>query len=459
MSSVRESRPQLPLGKVSESSRSSKSNGTKGLYDFGNFRIDESEQRLISKQHVIPIQPKTLDTLVALVKLTLEKGKDALITKDELMNLVWPDASVEEGNLADAISNLRFALHDDPQRPKYIATAHKRGYRFLAEITVSERMDNAETAQPISVYEEKLAEAISSANLAKEEAEQHKKSSAYERARANEYERRIEELAAAHDEASREIEQHKTTRIKTKRWIFVGAGFATLTLLVAFLTGRSVSHPASRSVAPARLSLPLPNLKDPSSFAISRDRSLIAFSATSMEGARCLYMRAMAGDSLVRIEGTEGGLNPFWSPDARQIGFFADDKLKTIDRDGGVPRVLWRASRPGGGTWNSEDVIVFAPQISGELFKIDLKSQNRVPEPVTKLENHEAGHLWPSFLPDNEHFLFIARMTGNAKPRSIRIGSVRSLWTKPVLDGVDSNAVYIPGADKTGRLLSWKAKP
>ena len=61
------------------------------------------------------------------------------------------------------------------------------------------------------------------------------------------------------------------------------------------------------------------------------------------------------------IEGTEGGTFPFWSPDSRSIGFFADGKLKTVAIAGGPPIVLCDAPRGSGGSWNRDNVILFAP--------------------------------------------------------------------------------------------------
>jgi DNA-binding winged helix-turn-helix (wHTH) protein len=348
MSSARHARLPLAAGNSSESSRSSNPNRNNALYDFGNFRIDESNQRLIHKQHIVAIQPRTFETLIALIKLTLVRGKDGLITKDELMREVWHDASVEEGNLPDAISNLRTALGDDPRKPTYIATAHRKGYRFLADITVSEReTGEPEQAEQTERYQAAISELMASADVAKRDAQQHKTLLADELVKRRDYERTIAELTSANDSATRELARHETARAKFKRWAVLGAGCAALAAVGAFVSGRALLPGTSRSTS-ARLSLPLLDIKEPASFSISRDGGQIVFSALSAQGRRFLYVRSMTADSPVRIDGTEGGVQPFWSPDGGQIGFFADDKLKTIDRDGAFRRCYGGHRAPEG---------------------------------------------------------------------------------------------------------------
>jgi TolB-like protein/DNA-binding winged helix-turn-helix (wHTH) protein/Tfp pilus assembly protein PilF len=102
----------------------------KGIFEFGPYRLDCAE-RLLSKSGTrVPLAPKAFDTLSVLVC-----AHGQLQDKDQLLNAIWPDTFVEEGNLALNISQLRKALDDGGP---YIETVPKRGYRFVAEVRTPE---------------------------------------------------------------------------------------------------------------------------------------------------------------------------------------------------------------------------------------------------------------------------------------------------------------------------------
>ena len=102
----------------------------KVFYEFGSFRMDAAEQRLWRGGDEILLTPKAFSLLLALV----ERSGQTLL-KEDLMEAVWPDAVVEENNLADNVSLLRQTLGDDAREPRYIKTVPRRGYRFVAEVT------------------------------------------------------------------------------------------------------------------------------------------------------------------------------------------------------------------------------------------------------------------------------------------------------------------------------------
>lgn len=107
----------------------------KSFYDFGQFRLDMTERILLLEGKHIPLQPKTFETLLALVE---QHGH--IVEKEELMRLVWPDAFVEEVNLAKNISILRKLLAEADQHTEYIQTIPKRGYRFAAEVRAAQEL-------------------------------------------------------------------------------------------------------------------------------------------------------------------------------------------------------------------------------------------------------------------------------------------------------------------------------
>ena len=95
--------------------------------EFGPFRLDAAKRVLWRDGRVVPLPPKALDVLVALVE---QRGD--VVTKDELLKRVWPDTFVEEANLSVNVSALRKALGDGPGGRPYIETLSRRGYRFAA---------------------------------------------------------------------------------------------------------------------------------------------------------------------------------------------------------------------------------------------------------------------------------------------------------------------------------------
>jgi TolB-like protein/Tfp pilus assembly protein PilF len=101
----------------------------KTLYEFRPFRLDPRERRLLRNDEEVTLTPKVFDILLALVQ-----SGGHIMTKDEIMRLVWPDANVEEGNIARNISTLRAALGERSRPSQYIETIPWRGYRFVAAV-------------------------------------------------------------------------------------------------------------------------------------------------------------------------------------------------------------------------------------------------------------------------------------------------------------------------------------
>lgn len=98
-------------------------------YEFGPFRLDPTEHTLLRGDQLVALTPKAFETLAVLVR-----SRGHLVRKEELIERVWRDTIVEEGNLNVIIHTLRKALGDDPREHKYIETVAKCGYRFVAEV-------------------------------------------------------------------------------------------------------------------------------------------------------------------------------------------------------------------------------------------------------------------------------------------------------------------------------------
>jgi eukaryotic-like serine/threonine-protein kinase len=116
---------------------------TKSLYEFGPFQVDMAERLLFNDGQIVSLPPKVFDILLVLVQ---KRGR--VLRKEELIEEVWPDTFVEEGNLARNISTLRKILGDGPEGRQYIETIPRRGYRFVA--TVKEISDGSVVARETS---------------------------------------------------------------------------------------------------------------------------------------------------------------------------------------------------------------------------------------------------------------------------------------------------------------------
>src|SRR5205814_11472 len=93
---------------------------------------------------------------------------------------------------------------------------------------------------------------------------------------------------------------------------------------------------------------------DPAWIAISPDGRLLVFSATDTSGTPALFVRPLASLEAHKLAGTDNSNFPFWSPDSRNIGFFADGKLKKVAAEGGTAEALCNASDGRGGSWNKD---------------------------------------------------------------------------------------------------------
>src|SRR6266496_6505878 len=108
----------------------------KHLYEFGPFRLDPAERRLLCDETPVALTPKCFDLLTALVE-----NSGHLLEKEVLLQRVWPNQFVEESNLSFNISTLRKALGDGQNGQRYIETVPKKGFRFVAPVTVHNETD------------------------------------------------------------------------------------------------------------------------------------------------------------------------------------------------------------------------------------------------------------------------------------------------------------------------------
>src|SRR6202050_3452346 len=108
------------------------------LYRFGQFTLDSRKRTLSRVDSPVSLTPRAFDVLLFLVQ-----NPNRLVTKEELLQAVWGDTFVEEGNLTQYISHLRKSLGDNPEDTRLIVTIARKGYQFTADVTVAEAADAA----------------------------------------------------------------------------------------------------------------------------------------------------------------------------------------------------------------------------------------------------------------------------------------------------------------------------
>jgi serine/threonine-protein kinase len=142
---------------------------------------------------------------------------------------------------------------------------------------------------------------------------------------------------------------------------------------------------------------------------LSPDGTTVAFSARAGESEEAsLYVRRLDELRATALPGTAGAFGPFFSPDGREIGFFASGRLKRVSVEGGIVSTVCPAPNGRGGSWAPDGTIVFSRNTQGGLVRV--KSAGGDPAAATALDQNagEATHRWPQVLPGGNAVLFTA---------------------------------------------------
>ena len=175
--------------------------------------------------------------------------------------------------------------------------------------------------------------------------------------------------------------------------------------------------------------------------AISPDGTKLAYVATH-SGRRQIYLRPLDLLEAKPLPGTEGANTPFFSPDGRWLGFFADGRLKKISLSGGAALSLVNTINANGASWSSQGVIAFTPTDGSPLQQVS--NDGGTQTPLTRLETGEVLHRWPHFLPSGKAVLFAATGTNP----QIAVQSLETGQRKDLVSGGTS-----PQYVTTGHLL------
>jgi len=157
---------------------------------------------------------------------------------------------------------------------------------------------------------------------------------------------------------------------------------------------------------------------------ISLDGKKVAFvgcktvsaSASIVGSKSCsIWVRSLNSGDTHEVAGTGGGYAPFWSPDGREIGFFADGKLKRVAADGGAVQLICDAEDARGGSWASSGTIIFSATRGSPIFRVPADGGTPLAmtrsAPASSLAE-TGSHRWPHFLPDGKHFVYVNAPNG-----------------------------------------------
>ncbi len=197
-------------------------------------------------------------------------------------------------------------------------------------------------------------------------------------------------------------------RRRLREQIWIAAAMALAATVAGLLFTRP--RPAPVEAGAVRFSIPLPEkatYAPGGTLALSPDGRRLAFRANKPEGKTVLWLRPLDSFTAQPLAGTEGAAYPFWSPDARFIAFFADQRLKKIELGSGNVETICEAGTGGGGTWNRDGVIVFAANWEGPLMRVPAAGGAAMQLTQLDAAHQEVFHLWPHFLPDGRHYLFV----------------------------------------------------
>jgi Tol biopolymer transport system component/DNA-binding winged helix-turn-helix (wHTH) protein len=376
-----------------------------GRLRFHSFELDLDTGELQKNGRRIRLQDQPARLLALLASRPGE-----LVTRSEIQKALWEEDRIVEFDTAvnTAIKKVREALEDDPDNPKLVETLPRKGYRFIAVVEGTDLPEileppREEVLTPVSVEPQSLpAELIESPLIV--------------------------------TPAPSPVVIESAPRGTRPQWIW-----AVPLLVLGLIAGAAIPNlrrPVPPSIPEMRLEVMTPPTADASSLAISPDGLKIAYVAIS-EGRSQLRLRLLDNGSEQSLAGTDGALFPFWSPNSRSIGFFADGALKRIDIEGGLPRMLAEAPAGRGGAWNADDVILFTPNTSSPIFRVSAMG-----DAPAKAQTQVASgsHRHPRFLPDGRHFIYF--VTAKGEEPGVYVGDLEGTDPPKRLIRADAAAEY-----------------
>ena len=338
------------------------------VYEFGDVQVDLARMAATRGGAPIPLEPKAFDVLVHLIQ-----HRDRVVTKDELLDAVWPATFVTPNVLTRAVAQVRKGLGDESDNARFIETIAKRGYRFIAPVTARE-------SSPVAVEPPATPAAV----------------------------------------VPPALEPAMTPSLSRRRRGAIAAlvsALAALAILGSFLAWRASTARTDSPAADVQLKR-LTNRRGYSGTpALSADGRSIVYTS-DVSGSLELYLGSLVqGGGEVPLT-KDGGHNmqPAWSPDRQWIAFHSRKRggVWIVPSTGGEPRqVSDFGSDPA---WSpGSDEIVFTSDAGGlagqsSLWIVGRSGADR--RPLTKIGSPPGGHRAPAWSHDGRHVAFVVSRGG-----------------------------------------------
>ncbi|HVY66473.1 MAG TPA: winged helix-turn-helix domain-containing protein [Gammaproteobacteria bacterium] len=365
-------------------------------YAFGEFTLETGSRSLRRSDGAeVALPSRAFDALLYLIE-----HRHRLVQKNELVESVWHDVVVTDDSLIHAISVLRRTLADDPNQPRYVQTVPRRGYRFVAPVEIG---------------------ATAAAAL----------------------------TPAADLPAQAPAAPAPRPRARVEPWQIVAAAALLVAVAGTALWTAGGFHRETEDRRTARavrlFQPPPPGTAIVSGGVLSPDGQSLAFVARDNDSGRSsLWIRTLHSSDMKPLENTDGASKPFWAPDSRRLGFFANGKLKvlTVDDAAGEPLALAEAGiAAAGATWAPDDTILFANWAKG-LYAVSARGGEPVEVATLDRAQRDIAWSWPQFLPDGRHYLYQV-VSLDAARTGTYVGDLDARRSIRVLD-TESPAVFAP---------------
>jgi DNA-binding winged helix-turn-helix (wHTH) protein len=319
------------------------------VYEFGPFRLDPAERLLLREGTPVSLAPKAFDVLVLLVT-----RHGHLVTKQDLLDVVWAGTFVEETNLAYTVSALRKALGDGQKGERYVQTVPTKGYRFVGAIIVGPEVPPVPTP-------------------------------------------------------------HQADRFGPRAMALVAVATLVLALVagLAMMRGREASPVAG---AAARFTITLPDTPLAANWihpvSISPNGTTLA---VLLGVPRSLWLRPLHTTAAEPVPGAEGAVAMAWAPDSRSLAVGTQSAVKMLRIGDKSWRTICDGCQvQGTGAWTVRGPIVFTGA-DGSLVAVS--EGGGPPSSVTRLDmaNGELAHVVPQELPDGRLLFWVSNPTGEGR--------------------------------------------
>ena len=340
---------------------------------FDSVEVDLGSGELWKRGIRLRLQEQPFQVL----RLLLER-RGEIVTRQELKHRLWPaDTFVDfDDGLNTAVKKIRDLLGDSAERPRYIETIPRRGYRFVAL---------AEPAQDATL--ELPAETVSA--------------------------------------------PQRTSHRAQLAWGVAGLLGALSAIGVWSVSSRAPA--VAGSVSRFALSFPETDTLTPYGLALSPNGRTVVYVA-QRHGTQQLFRHALDRLDAVPIASTEGAAFPFFSPDGQWIGFFANNALKKVPAAGGTAMTICPAGFRRGASWSRDGMIVFASGSSPDLLQV--AATGGEPKPLTTMAGGKRAE-WPELTDDGRAVLYTAMVPGAVETARVMVRSLDAGTERELVDGTN----------------------